>query len=85
MDVLLNGLPVEELSTIVHTTKATEKAKKMANKLLDIIPRQQFLIAVQVCVGSKVLARENIKPYRKDVAAKLVRFRVDCGTIILYL
>lgn len=74
MDILLNGLLVEELSTLVHCTKATEKAKRMCNKLLDIIPRQQFLIAIQACVGAKILARENLKPYRKDVAAKLVGF-----------
>ncbi|XP_058789262.1 translation factor GUF1 homolog, mitochondrial isoform X2 [Phymastichus coffea] len=71
MDVLLNGQQVEELSTLVHYTKATEKARKMCLKLLEIVPRQQFLIAIQVCVGAKVLARENLKPYRKDVAAKL--------------
>ena len=73
MDILLNGLLVEELSTIVHGTKAKEKARKICTKLLDIIPRQQFLIAIQACVGSKVLARENVKPYRKDVTAKLVK------------
>ncbi|KAJ8675252.1 hypothetical protein QAD02_011038 [Eretmocerus hayati] len=71
MDVYLNGQLVEELSTLVHSAKATEKARKMSLKLMDIIPRQQFLIAIQVTVGSKVLARENLKPYRKDVTAKL--------------
>ena len=74
MDVLLNGKLVEELSTLVHGSKATEKAKRMCAKLLDIIPRQQFLIAIQACVGLKVLARENLKPYRKDVTSKLVIF-----------
>ncbi|OXU21105.1 hypothetical protein TSAR_012226 [Trichomalopsis sarcophagae] len=71
MDIKLNGHQVEELSTIVHCSKASQKAKQMCVKLLDIIPRQQFLIAIQVCVGSKVLARENLKPYRKDVTSKL--------------
>lgn len=74
MDILLNGQLVEELSTIVHCSKASLKAKQMCVKLLDIIPRQQFLIAIQACVGSKVLARENLKPFRKDVTAKLVIF-----------
>ncbi|XP_034937066.1 translation factor GUF1 homolog, mitochondrial [Chelonus insularis] len=71
MNVLLNGMPVEELSTIVHASKATGSAKRLAAKLLDIIPRQQFLIAIQVTVGVKVLARENLKPYRKDITGKL--------------
>ncbi|XP_014208629.1 translation factor GUF1 homolog, mitochondrial [Copidosoma floridanum] len=81
MDILLNGNVVEELSTLVHCTKATEKAKRMCTKLLDIIPRQQFLIAIQACVGSKVLARENLKPYRKDVTAKLVLLK-ECISVI---
>ncbi|KAL7303008.1 hypothetical protein TKK_0004231 [Trichogramma kaykai] len=71
MDVLLNGTLVEELSTILHCTKATEKGKQICKKLLDIIPRQQFLIVIQACVGAKILARENLKPYRKDVTQKL--------------
>lgn len=77
MDILLNGRMVEELSTVVHCTKATEKARRMCHKLLDIIPRQQFLIAIQACVGTKVLARENLKPYRKDVTAKLVCLKIE--------
>ncbi|XP_046487267.1 translation factor GUF1 homolog, mitochondrial [Neodiprion pinetum] len=71
LDILLNGVLVEELSTIAHYLKATAIAKKMVTKLQDIIPRQQYLIAIQAAVGSKILARENIKPYRKDVTAKL--------------
>ncbi|KAH0558025.1 translation factor GUF1 homolog, mitochondrial [Cotesia glomerata] len=71
LNVLLNGRLIEELSTIVHASRATEIAKRMGTKLLEIIPRQQFLVAIQVTVGSKVLARENIKPYRKDVTGKL--------------
>ncbi|XP_057340313.1 translation factor GUF1 homolog, mitochondrial [Microplitis mediator] len=71
LNVLLNGRLIEELSTIVHASKATDIAKRMGTKLLDIIPRQQFLVAIQITVGAKVLARENLKPFRKDVTGKL--------------
>ncbi|XP_012254953.1 translation factor GUF1 homolog, mitochondrial [Athalia rosae] len=71
LNILLNGTLVEELSTVVHCTKATLVGKRMCTKLLDILPRQQFLIAIQAAVGNKILARENLKPYRKDVTAKL--------------
>jgi len=63
---------VEELGTIVHRTKAFEVGKKLCVKLLDTIPRQLFEIAIQATVGSKVIARETLKPYKKDVTAKLV-------------
>ncbi|XP_014286074.1 translation factor GUF1 homolog, mitochondrial [Halyomorpha halys] len=69
--ILLNGLEVEELSSIVHSSRAVELGKRMCHKLVDIIPRQQFQIAVQAKVGGKIVARDNIKPYRKDVTAKL--------------
>ncbi|XP_043679445.1 translation factor GUF1 homolog, mitochondrial isoform X2 [Vespula pensylvanica] len=71
LNILLNGNIVEELSTIVHCTKAKEVGKRMCNKLLDIIPRQLFEISIQAAVGSKILARETLKAYRKDVTAKL--------------
>lgn len=63
---------VEELCTIVHRTKASEIGKKLCVKLLDTIPRQLFEIAIQATIGSKIIARETLKPYRKDVTAKLV-------------
>lgn len=63
---------VDELSNIVHVTKAKTIGKQMVFKLKDIIPRQMVHIAVQATVNGKVMARENIKPYRKDVTAKLV-------------
>ena len=87
MDILLNGTLVEELSTLVHGSTAKERASRMCAKLLEIIPRQQFLIAVQACVGCKVLARENIKPYRKDVSAKLVKIQIKlfCYTKFLII
>ncbi|XP_011865158.1 PREDICTED: translation factor GUF1 homolog, mitochondrial [Vollenhovia emeryi] len=71
LNILLNGLMVEELCTIVHKSKAYEVGKKMCVKLLDTIPRQLFEIAIQATVGSKVIARETLKPYKKDVTAKL--------------
>ncbi|XP_035723686.1 translation factor GUF1 homolog, mitochondrial-like isoform X1 [Vespa mandarinia] len=71
LNILLNSNIVEELSTIVHCTKAREVGKRMCSKLLDIIPRQLFEISIQATVGSKILARENLKAYRKDVTAKL--------------
>lgn len=75
LNILLNGTPVEELSRIVHTTKANSFARDLVLRLKEMIPRQMIQIAIQACVGSKVLARENIKPFRKDVTAKLVSFR----------
>lgn len=71
LSILLNGKPVEELSRIVHYSSANLIARDMALRLKDLIPRQMVQIAIQVCVGSKVLARETIKAFRKDVTAKL--------------
>ncbi|CAH1403214.1 unnamed protein product [Nezara viridula] len=69
--ILLNGIEVEELSSIVHSSRAVDLGKRMCHKLVEIVPRQQFQIAVQAKVGGKIIARDNIKPYRKDVTAKL--------------
>lgn len=73
LDIHLNGRPVEEFCRIVHVSKATTIAREMVAKLQELIPRQMVQIAIQACVGGKVLARETIKAYRKDVTAKLVR------------
>uniref|UniRef100_A0A3Q0R9K3 GTP binding elongation factor GUF1 n=1 Tax=Amphilophus citrinellus TaxID=61819 RepID=A0A3Q0R9K3_AMPCI len=70
MDLLLNGQPVEELTTIVHRQRAYSTGKAMCERLKDSIPRQMFEIAVQAAIGSKVIARETIKAYRKNVLAK---------------
>ncbi|XP_029963395.1 translation factor Guf1, mitochondrial-like [Salarias fasciatus] len=70
MDILLNGRSVEELTTIVHRERAYRTGKAMCERLKDSIPRQMFEIAVQAAVGSKILARETIKAYRKNVLAK---------------
>lgn len=72
VSIHLNGNPVEELSRIVHATKANSFARDLVLRLKEMIPRQMIQVAIQACVGSKVLARENIKAYRKDVTAKLV-------------
>lgn len=67
MSILLNGVAVDELSCIVHTSKAQEIGKKLTLKLKEMIPRQMVNIAVQAAVGGKILARQDIKAYRKDV------------------
>ncbi|XP_058121256.1 translation factor GUF1 homolog, mitochondrial [Anopheles coustani] len=71
MDVLLNGQLVEELCTITHSSKAQNHARELVLKLKELIPRQMVQIAIQAVVGGKILARETIKAYRKDVTAKL--------------
>ncbi|KAM0726430.1 Translation factor GUF1-like protein, mitochondrial [Formica fusca] len=71
LDILLNGKQVEELSTIVHKAKVLQTGKKLCAKLLETIPRQLFEIAIQAAIKSKVIARETLKPYKKDVTAKL--------------
>ncbi|MBN3310267.1 GUF1 factor, partial [Amia calva] len=70
LDFLLNGKPVEELTTIAHKDKAYAVGKAMCERLQDSIPRQLFEIAIQAAIGSKVIARETIKAYRKNVLAK---------------
>lgn len=63
---------MEELSTIVHISKARTTGRQICERLLDILPRQLFEIVIQAIVSGKVIARETLKPYRKDVTAKLV-------------
>lgn len=71
----LNGTLAEELTQLVHVSKARERATHMAEKLKEFIPQQLFDIAVQVKLGSRVLARTNIKARRKDVLAKCVSLK----------
>ena len=71
VDILINDETIPELSTIVHTSRARDKGKEMVSKLKENLPRQQYLIKVQAATGSKILARDDIKPFKKDVLAKL--------------
>ena len=70
LDILLNGEPVDALSTLTHESNAITFGRRMCEKLKDLIPRQQFDIAIQAAIGAKIVARETVKQVRKDVTAK---------------
>lgn len=70
LDILLNGESVDALSTLIHFSNAYNFGKRICHKLKDLIPRQQYDIAIQAAIGSKIISRETVKAYRKDVTAK---------------
>ena len=70
VDVMLNGDPVDALSALIHKDNAYDIGKKMCSKLKELIPRQQFMIAIQAGIGNKIIARETLSALRKDVTAK---------------
>jgi GTP-binding protein LepA len=70
LDILINGDPLDALSSIVHKDNAYEWGKRLSVRLRKLIPRQQYEVAIQAAIGSRVIARESVKPYRKNVIAK---------------
>jgi len=70
MDIMLNKEPIDALSAIIHKDRAYDLGKRICIKLKELIPKQQFEIAIQAAIGAKVIARESISAMRKDVTAK---------------
>jgi len=71
LDILVNGEPVDALSLIVHEDKATPMGRALVERMRRVIPRQQYEVALQAAIGKRIVARETVKPFRKDVLAKL--------------
>jgi GTP-binding protein LepA len=74
LSVSLNEIDVDELTQIIHASRANTIGRRLVEKLKNEVPRQMYKVAVQAKLGSKVIAREDIKPYRKDVTQHLVSF-----------
>jgi GTP-binding protein LepA len=70
MDIMVNGQPVDALSTISHRDEAHTRGQKIVNKMKELIPRQMFVVPIQATIGGKIVARADVKAIRKDVLAK---------------
>jgi len=70
IDVLLNGVPVDAFSTVIHRSKAQDYGRRMTERLRELIPRQLFDVPIQAAIGGRIVARETVKARRKDVLAK---------------
>jgi GTP-binding protein LepA len=79
VDVAINGLVVDSLSAIMHKSEAQRKGRDIAQRLRNVIPRQMFEIPIQIMLGSKIIARESVKAFRKNVTAKLYGVQTETG------
>ncbi|HYG66572.1 MAG TPA: elongation factor 4, partial [Anaeromyxobacteraceae bacterium] len=70
LDILINGEPVDALSVIVHRERAYQRGRELCSRLREVIPKQMYEVAIQAAIGAKIIARETVKAFRKDVLAK---------------